>query len=82
MPCFDHYAIPSPAAGSGKTLAFLIPCVELLYRAHFMPRNGTGAVVISPTRELALQVSAPAACVTCYAACAVLPPFTMRGANS
>ncbi|KXZ57007.1 hypothetical protein GPECTOR_1g91 [Gonium pectorale] len=42
--------------GSGKTLAFLIPCAELLYRAKFMPRNGTGAVVISPTRELALQI--------------------------
>jgi ATP-dependent RNA helicase DDX18/HAS1 len=43
-------------AGSGKTLAFLIPCVELLYRAKFMPRNGTGAIIISPTRELALQI--------------------------
>lgn len=42
--------------GSGKTLAFLIPCVELLYRAKFVPRNGTGAVIISPTRELALQI--------------------------
>lgn len=42
--------------GSGKTLAFLIPCVELMYRAKFMPRNGTGAVVISPTRELAIQI--------------------------
>jgi hypothetical protein len=45
-----------PAAGSGKTLAFLIPCIELMYRAKFMPRNGTGAIVISPTRELALQI--------------------------
>eukprot|EP00199_Chlamydomonas_sp_CCMP681_P001441 CAMPEP_0119103100 /NCGR_PEP_ID=MMETSP1180-20130426/1639_1 /TAXON_ID=3052 ORGANISM="Chlamydomonas cf sp, Strain CCMP681" /NCGR_SAMPLE_ID=MMETSP1180 /ASSEMBLY_ACC=CAM_ASM_000741 /LENGTH=619 /DNA_ID=CAMNT_0007087537 /DNA_START=65 /DNA_END=1924 /DNA_ORIENTATION=- len=42
--------------GSGKTLAFLIPCAEMLYRARFMPRNGTGAIVISPTRELALQI--------------------------
>jgi superfamily II DNA/RNA helicase len=42
--------------GSGKTLAFLIPAVELLHRAKFMPRNGTGALVISPTRELSLQV--------------------------
>lgn len=42
--------------GSGKTLAFLIPAVELLHRAKFMPRNGTGAIVIAPTRELALQV--------------------------
>jgi ATP-dependent RNA helicase DDX18/HAS1 len=30
--------------------------VELLYRAKFMPRNGTGAIVILPVRELALQV--------------------------
>eukprot|EP00798_Chlamydomonas_sp_ICE-L_P003456 gene3456-13516_t len=42
--------------GSGKTLAFLIPCVELLYRAKFMPRNGTGTIVISPTRELSMQI--------------------------
>jgi hypothetical protein len=44
--------------GSGKTLAFLIPCIELLYRAKFMPRNGTGALAIAPTRELAMQVRA------------------------
>jgi ATP-dependent RNA helicase DDX18/HAS1 len=42
--------------GSGKTLAFLIPAIELLSRAKFKPRNGTGAIVISPTRELALQI--------------------------
>jgi ATP-dependent RNA helicase DDX18/HAS1 len=30
--------------------------VELLYRAKFMPRNGTGAIVILPTRELSLQI--------------------------
>ena len=42
--------------GSGKTLAFLIPSVELLYHAKFMPRNGTGVMVLSPTRELALQI--------------------------
>lgn len=42
--------------GSGKTLAFLIPAVEMLQRLRFKPRNGTGAIVISPTRELALQI--------------------------
>jgi ATP-dependent RNA helicase DDX18/HAS1 len=42
--------------GSGKTLAFLIPAVELLYRLQFKPRNGTGCLIISPTRELALQI--------------------------
>ncbi|KAF8845395.1 DEAD-domain-containing protein [Paxillus ammoniavirescens] len=42
--------------GSGKTLAFLIPAVELLHRMKFKPRNGTGIVIVSPTRELALQI--------------------------
>lgn len=42
-------------AGSGKTLAYLIPAAELLYRAAFKPRNGVGALVLSPTRELAMQ---------------------------
>ncbi|KAI7741412.1 hypothetical protein M8C21_000872 [Ambrosia artemisiifolia] len=46
--------------GSGKTLAFLVPAVELLYNAHFAPRNGTGVVVICPTRELAIQTHAVA----------------------
>jgi ATP-dependent RNA helicase DDX18/HAS1 len=42
--------------GSGKTLAFLIPAVELLHSLRFKPRNGTGVIVVSPTRELALQI--------------------------
>uniref|UniRef100_UPI003AAFDE37 ATP-dependent RNA helicase DDX18 n=1 Tax=Centroberyx gerrardi TaxID=166262 RepID=UPI003AAFDE37 len=41
--------------GSGKTLAFLIPSIELIYKLKFMPRNGTGVVILSPTRELAMQ---------------------------
>ncbi len=42
--------------GSGKTLAFLIPAVELLHALRFKPRNGVGAIIVSPTRELALQI--------------------------
>ncbi|XP_068923872.1 ATP-dependent RNA helicase DDX18 isoform X1 [Petaurus breviceps papuanus] len=41
--------------GSGKTLAFLIPSIELIVKLKFMPRNGTGVLVLSPTRELAMQ---------------------------
>ncbi|KAG2377445.1 hypothetical protein C9374_009356 [Naegleria lovaniensis] len=52
--------------GSGKTLAFLLPCLELLYRAEFKPRNGTGVIVLSPTRELAIQT---------YAVCKSLMTF-------
>uniref|UniRef100_A0A131XJI9 ATP-dependent RNA helicase n=1 Tax=Hyalomma excavatum TaxID=257692 RepID=A0A131XJI9_9ACAR len=47
--------VAAAKTGSGKTLAFLIPAVELLYKLKFMPRNGTGALVIAPTRELAMQ---------------------------
>lgn len=42
--------------GSGKTLAFLIPLVEKLYRLRWGPEDGLGALVITPTRELALQI--------------------------
>lgn len=46
--------------GSGKTLAFLIPAVELLYNIKFTARNGTGVIIICPTRELAIQTHAVA----------------------
>lgn len=42
--------------GSGKTLAFLIPVVEKLYRMRWGSMDGVGAIIISPTRELALQI--------------------------
>ncbi|GAA98398.1 hypothetical protein E5Q_05084 [Mixia osmundae IAM 14324] len=42
--------------GSGKTLAFLVPLLDLLYRKKWGPMDGLGALVISPTRELAVQI--------------------------
>ena len=42
--------------GSGKTLAFLIPVLETLYRRRWSASDGLGALVISPTRELAIQI--------------------------
>ncbi|CAB3235764.1 unnamed protein product [Arctia plantaginis] len=47
--------VGSARTGSGKTLAFLIPVIELIYKLQFKPRNGTGAIILSPTRELAMQ---------------------------
>jgi len=41
--------------GSGKTLAYMLPAVELLRKAYFTPKQGTGVLVIAPTRELAMQ---------------------------
>lgn len=43
--------------GSGKTLAFLVPVLENLYRAQCVGGDaGLGAMLISPTRELAIQI--------------------------
>ncbi len=39
--------------GTGKTLAFLIPVIEKLLREH---KPGIAALVLVPTRELAMQV--------------------------
>lgn len=53
--------------GSGKTLAFVIPILELLIRRakqDAWKQNEIGAIIISPTRELAAQTNA------------VLQPFT------
>lgn len=47
--------IGAAPTGSGKSLAFLIPIIELLRKAKFHTRNGTGAIILSPTRELAMQ---------------------------
>uniref|UniRef100_A0A8C9ZM51 ATP-dependent RNA helicase n=1 Tax=Sander lucioperca TaxID=283035 RepID=A0A8C9ZM51_SANLU len=44
--------------GSGKTLAFVIPIVELLLkREEKLKKMQVGALVVTPTRELALQIS-------------------------
>lgn len=41
--------------GSGKTLAFVVPLMETLLRAPCRRPTDIGALVISPTRELAKQ---------------------------
>jgi ATP-dependent RNA helicase DDX10/DBP4 len=41
--------------GSGKTLAFLVPILTRLHMMKWGPHDGVGAVILSPTRELAKQ---------------------------
>ena len=45
--------LASAATGSGKTAAFLLP---ILHRLVDLPRGTTRALVLAPTRELALQL--------------------------
>eukprot|EP00088_Acartia_fossae_P000239 TRINITY_DN10087_c0_g1_i4.p1 TRINITY_DN10087_c0_g1~~TRINITY_DN10087_c0_g1_i4.p1 ORF type:complete len:828 (-),score=245.94 TRINITY_DN10087_c0_g1_i4:195-2648(-) len=42
--------------GSGKTLAFIIPIIERLYTSQWTSEDGVGALIITPTRELAYQI--------------------------
>ncbi|GFG32355.1 hypothetical protein Cfor_10915 [Coptotermes formosanus] len=42
--------------GSGKTLAFLIPVLEALYCKQWTRLDSVGALIITPTRELAYQI--------------------------
>ncbi|XP_070560823.1 ATP-dependent RNA helicase DDX55-like [Ptychodera flava] len=43
--------------GSGKTLAFVIPLLEmLLKRSEKLRKREIGAIIITPTRELAIQI--------------------------
>ena len=65
---------PPPNTGTGKTLAFLIPAIEVLIREKARHSKGDRAaaregsvagpaplvLVLSPTRELALQIAAEA----------------------
>lgn len=58
MSCKDVAA--EAVTGSGKTLAFIIPIIELLLKRHKnepWKKTEVGALVISPTRELATQTS-------------------------
>ena len=43
--------------GSGKTVAFGLPTVEYLRRNRLLGSKFTQAIVMAPTRELAIQVT-------------------------
>lgn len=46
----------SAKTGSGKTLAFIIPLLECLHKEKWSKEDGLGALIITPTRELAYQI--------------------------
>ena len=42
--------------GSGKTLAFALPLIEYLRKNNLLGTRKVQAIVLAPTRELAVQV--------------------------
>lgn len=43
--------------GSGKTLAFALPLVEYLRKNNYLSARKIQAIILTPTRELAIQIS-------------------------
>ena len=55
--CTNKDVAVQACTGSGKTLAFLIPTLEILLRRDEpLTTHQIGAIIISPTRELASQI--------------------------
>ena len=50
-----HDLVITAQTGTGKTLAFLLPLLEKLLQQG--PTPGVSALILSPTRELAIQIS-------------------------
>ena len=65
--------------GSGKTLAFLIPVIERI-RKKKLAKNQIGALILSPTRELAIQTW-KICCGLCEAT-GQSPPLLLVGGGS
>jgi ATP-dependent RNA helicase MSS116, mitochondrial len=43
--------------GTGKTIAFLLPAIQTIINKNLHARSGVSLLVISPTRELAMQIA-------------------------
>ncbi|EPY43187.1 ATP-dependent RNA helicase DDX10/DBP4 [Angomonas deanei] len=52
----DYDVLGAAKTGSGKTLCYVIPVLEKLLVEHWDAEMGLGALILSPTRELALQI--------------------------
>lgn len=55
-----HDLLAQAKTGTGKTLAFLVPTIQRLITSPAPPPTSTTVLILSPTRELALQISVAA----------------------
>lgn len=57
LPSFRSDCLVQAKTGTGKTVAFLLPALHSLLTSSPLPRGHVGILIISPTRELALQIA-------------------------
>jgi ATP-dependent RNA helicase RhlE len=56
--------VATAQTGTGKTLAFLLPLIQSLTHSQARPASGVRALILAPTRELALQIHETALMLT------------------
>ena len=57
MPNFRADVLAQAKTGTGKTIAFLLPALHSLLTQPALPKGQVAILVLSPTRELALQIA-------------------------
>ena len=56
LPSFRSDCLVQAKTGTGKTVAFLLPALHSLLINKSLPKGQVGILIMSPTRELALQI--------------------------
>ncbi|KAK3079958.1 hypothetical protein LTS18_003498 [Coniosporium uncinatum] len=57
LPSFKADCLVQAKTGTGKTIAFLLPALHSLLTEQTVPAGQVGILIVSPTRELALQIA-------------------------
>lgn len=57
LPTFESDCLVQAKTGTGKTLAFLLPALHSLLTRPAIPKGQVAILILSPTRELALQIA-------------------------
>lgn len=83
QPCLSGVDVVAKAkTGTGKTLGFLIPAVELGLIQHPTPHGQIAVLCVSPTRELAQQTTAEANALLTYHADSFRVQCVVGGTNT
>ncbi|KAK9484135.1 P-loop containing nucleoside triphosphate hydrolase protein [Lipomyces starkeyi] len=54
--CSNKDVVVEAVTGSGKTISFLIPIIEIILRTGSVSRGHVAGIIVAPTRELASQI--------------------------
>ena len=64
LPDFRADCLVQAKTGTGKTIAFLLPALHSVLSSPSLPRGHVAILIVSPTRELALQIAKECDAVT------------------